>query len=160
MTVVLAADLATKALARQHLVGGRVVDLPLGARLVHGENTGVAFGLLSDSGVLVLLVALLGVAGLGVVLWLHADGVAAPSAVGLLAGGAVANLVDRAGDGAVTDFLDIGPWPTFNLADAAITVGVALLVFGFSRPPAASGTKSKGRPAVSVEDRGQASQSG
>jgi signal peptidase II len=48
------------------------------------------------------------------------------AAVGLVAGGALGNLVDRVRTGAVTDFIEIGSWPPFNVADIAITVGVAL----------------------------------
>ncbi len=47
-------------------------------------------------------------------------------AVGLLAGGAIGNLVDRIRAGAVTDYVEIGSWPPFNLADVAITLGVVL----------------------------------
>ena len=55
-------------------------------------------------------------------------------AVGLLAGGALGNLADRVRDGAVTDFIDLPAWPPFNLADVAITAGVALLVLcGYRR---------------------------
>jgi signal peptidase II len=50
--------------------------------------------------------------------------------VGLLAGGACSNLVDRIRDGGVTDFLHIHHWPIFNLADAFIVLGVALLLLG------------------------------
>jgi signal peptidase II len=49
-------------------------------------------------------------------------------AVGLLAGGAIGNLVDRVRLGHVTDFIDLPPWPPFNLADVSITAGVILLV--------------------------------
>ena len=49
-------------------------------------------------------------------------------AVGLLAGGAIGTLVDRVRLGHVTDFIDLPPWPPFNLADVAITFGVILLV--------------------------------
>ena len=47
---------------------------------------------------------------------------------GLLVGGALGNLADRVRDGAVTDFIDLPAWPTFNLADVAIVAGVLLLV--------------------------------
>ena len=50
-----------------------------------------------------------------------------------MAGGALANLADRSLDGSVVDFIDIGPWPTFNLADVAIVVG-AVLVGWAARP--------------------------
>jgi signal peptidase II len=56
-------------------------------------------------------------------------------AVGLLAGGALGNLVDRVLEGAVTDYVDFLAWPPFNLADVAIVVGVALLVLIYAKPP-------------------------
>ena len=54
---------------------------------------------------------------------------------GLLIGGAAGNLVDRAREGAVTDYLDLPLWPTFNLADAAITIGVLSLLYVLEGPP-------------------------
>jgi signal peptidase II len=48
-------------------------------------------------------------------------------ATGLLAGGAVGNLIDRVRRGSVVDFIDFPGWPAFNLADAAITIGAVLL---------------------------------
>jgi signal peptidase II len=54
---------------------------------------------------------------------------------GLLIGGAVGNLVDRAAEGAVTDFVDVSIWPAFNLADAAITTGVLSLLYVLEGPP-------------------------
>ena len=54
-------------------------------------------------------------------------------ATGLLAGGAIGNLTDRVRADAVTDFVDLPPWPPFNLADVAITAGVLLLVFLYLR---------------------------
>ena len=61
-----------------------------------------------------------------------------PAAVGLLIGGSVSNLVDRVRLGHVTDFLDFGWWPAFNLADSFIVIGVAILLaalFGVDRRP-------------------------
>jgi signal peptidase II len=51
-----------------------------------------------------------------------------PIGGGLLLGGSIGNLIDRASRGGVTDFIAIGPWPPFNVADIAITSGAALLV--------------------------------
>ena len=51
----------------------------------------------------------------------------------LLVGGALGNLADRARDGAVTDFIDLSLWPTFNLADVAIVLGVLLLLWNVER---------------------------
>jgi len=61
---------------------------------------------------------------------------ASPFAAGLILGGAVANFVDRISDGAVTDMIDVGWWPTFNVADIAITTGVLLLVLAQLSPAA------------------------
>jgi signal peptidase II len=52
-------------------------------------------------------------------------------AIGLLAGGALGNLSDRVRDGAVTDYVDFLSWPSFNLADVAITAGVVLLALSY-----------------------------
>ena len=56
-------------------------------------------------------------------------------ALALVLGGAIANVVDRAGDGVVTDYLHSGWFPTFNIADTAIVTGVALLVLVTLRHP-------------------------
>ena len=54
---------------------------------------------------------------------------------GFVAGGAIGNLIDRVRLGYVTDFVAIGPWPKFNIADSAITVGVLILVWSVSMTP-------------------------
>ena len=63
---------------------------------------------------------------------------------GLLVGGAAGNLVDRAREGAVTDFVDLPLWPAFNVADAAITIGVFTLLYVLEGPP------SRGAAAVAA----------
>ena len=94
------------------------VDLSL------GSNTGVAFGIGAGAPRwLVALVTALIIATLTVVAVKLRPAVAA----GLVVGGGLANLVDRIGDGAVTDFIAVPHWPTFNLADTAITCGAAWL---------------------------------
>jgi signal peptidase II len=49
-------------------------------------------------------------------------------ALGLQLGGAMGNLADRVRLGKVTDFIDVGPWPSFNVADSSIVVGVAIII--------------------------------
>jgi signal peptidase II len=56
-------------------------------------------------------------------------------ATGLLAGGAIGNLADRIRVEAVTDYIAIGSWPAFNLADVAVTAGVLLLAYAYVREP-------------------------
>ena len=109
--------------------GARRVDL-VGSWLAlhYVENTGAAFGLLREQGLALSLAALV-VLG-GVVAYYRRAGATsalAAASVGLLVGGAVGNLIDRARLGYVVDFVAVGPWPKFNVADSAITVGVLLL---------------------------------
>jgi signal peptidase II len=109
-------------------------------------NRGVSFGLLdSEAALLPWLLSGLAVAiVIGLVAWLrHIEGRWPGVAVGLIVGGALGNVVDRLRLGAVIDFLDLHwagfHWPAFNLADGAITLGVALLLldglFGRRKSP-------------------------
>ena len=130
---VLAVDQAAKAAIEAQLVPGEQVEVlgPLGLTLSH--NHGVAFGLAGGAGAPLIAVTLV---ALGVVVYLFARNPARRGmwvATGLLAGGAIGNLADRVRAGSVTDFVDLGSWPPFNLADVAITAGVLLLVLLYLR---------------------------
>jgi len=130
---VIVVDQLAKAIVRSEIVIGEEIDVfgPLG--LTHTHNTGVAFGLAGGTGVPLIIVML---AALGVVVYLFARDPARPGmwvASGLLAGGAVGNLIDRIGAGHVTDFIELPPWPPFNVADVCITFGVVLLVLIYLR---------------------------
>lgn len=102
--------------------------------LVMVWNTGVSFGMLGGAELgpwpFVALSALI-TAGLLVWLW-RLEGRLLAAAVGAVIGGAVGNMVDRVVYGAVADFFDFHlmgyHWPAFNVADAAIVVGVALII--------------------------------
>lgn len=117
-------DLASKAAAVRYI--DAPVELTGFLSLTVVRNPGVAFGL----GSALPKALLLGVT-IGVVLLLGwmivADHLQQRSAAALILGGAVANIVDRAGDGSVVDVIDVGWWPTFNLADVAIVTGVGLM---------------------------------
>lgn len=131
--VVVAADQAIKALIEDRLYVGEIVDVlgPLSLTLSH--NKGVAFGLAGGAGVGLVLVT---VAALALIAFVFSRDPAKPGlwvAVGLLAGGALGNLIDRLAAGEVTDYIDVGSWPAFNLADVAITVGVVLMVLIYLR---------------------------
>lgn len=133
--VVVGADQALKAVVEANLATGEQVEVlgPLGLTLSH--NRGVAFGLAGGTGVPLILVA---VAALGVVAYVFSRDPTRPGmwvAAGLLAGGAIGNLLDRIASDAVTDYVDVGSWPAFNLADVAITAGIVLLVLLFLREP-------------------------
>jgi len=113
--------------------------------LTYVRNRGAAFGILSDAelpGQPVWL-ALVGLAALAAILTYAArlppDSHLPRLALALVVGGAVGNLIDRARLGYVIDFVDAywrhHHWPAFNVADSAISVGVALLVFDMLRGP-------------------------
>ncbi len=131
--LVVVLDQATKALVEANLAIGEDVDVLGPLELTLSHNSGVAFGLASGGGVQLALLAAL---ALGVIGFLFARNSAQPGmwvGVGLLAGGAIGNLVDRVREGAVTDFVAVGSWPPFNLADVSITVGVLVLVLAYMR---------------------------
>ena len=97
--------------------------------LRYATNGGIAFGLLSGSSTIAGVLAGAIIIPLVVVLLLNARrGADWALGAGLVLGGAAGNLLDRIGDATVTDFISIGPWPSFNLADAAISVGAVILI--------------------------------
>ena len=133
-----AADQATKVWAVRILPLYEPRELVQGFfGLLHVRNTGVAFSLLSNLDhrwvhpFLLLATVLAMGAVLAYIAYLPCRG-AAPVGLGLILGGAIGNLIDRARLGYVVDFLDLywrnHHWPTFNLADAGISVGVVLLL--------------------------------
>jgi signal peptidase II len=133
--LVVVLDQAAKAAIEAHLVPGQYVEVAGPLELTLSHNSGVAFGLASGGGTrLVLLTAL----ALAVVGYVFARNPTRPGmwvAAGLLAGGALGNLADRVRADAVTDYIQIGSWPAFNLADVAVTAGVALLALAYAREP-------------------------
>jgi signal peptidase II len=135
---VVASDQASKAAITSSLNLGQSERLPLGFHLVRTENSGVAFGFLGGGGALVVVLTVAVLIAVLVWLWRQPGRPGLWLAAGLLAGGAVGNLIDRARLGAVTDFIDPPLWPAFNVADVAITLGVAVLVLVTLAPPAES----------------------
>ena len=133
--VVLVADQATKAIVRGSIGRGERVDVVLGIDLVNTRNSGVAFGFFSGGGTIVALVAAIALAALLIFFATHLTRPLVWLPTGLLIGGAVGNLIDRVGEGAVTDFVDVSIWPAFNLADTAITIGVLSLLYVLEGPP-------------------------
>jgi signal peptidase II len=132
---VLAADQIAKAVVRGSIERGERVELLLGIDLVNARNSGIAFGLFSGGGALVAVVAALALVALLAFFATHLSRPLVWLPTGLLAGGAAGNLIDRAVEGAVTDFVDFPWWPAFNVADAAITVGVLALLYVLEGPP-------------------------
>jgi signal peptidase II len=136
--VSIALDQGTKSWALAALGDGDPIHVLGSLQLRLSFNTGVAFSLGQGSGLVIVPLALVVVA---VVVYVarNLSGRLAATAVGLVVGGAVGNLVDRlvrGHDGAVVDFLDLQWWPVFNVADACIVVGGALLALCSLRRPA------------------------
>ncbi|SDL33295.1 signal peptidase II [Streptomyces indicus] len=123
------ADLGLKAWAEQTLPGSPTEGGPLDLQLAF--NTGVAFSFAAHAPAWTV-VAVTGLITLAVAaaLWRTAPKASRlwGGALAVVLGGAVANLIDRAPDGRVTDYLHTGWWPTFNLADVFIVCGGLLLV--------------------------------
>jgi signal peptidase II len=131
--LVFIADQAAKAAVEAHLVPGQYEEVLGPLELTLSHNRGVAFGLAGGAGVGLVLTTAVALAVIG---YLFARNPQRPGmwvAVGLLAGGAIGNLADRIRADAVTDFVAVGSWPPFNLADVSITLGVLLLVYFYLR---------------------------
>jgi len=131
--LVFAADQAAKAAIEAHLVPGQYVGVAGPLELTLSHNRGVAFGVAGGAGVKLVLVTALALAVIGYLFSRNPQRPGMWVAVGLLAGGAIGNLADRIRADAVTDFVAIGSWPPFNLADVSITLGVLLLVYLYLR---------------------------
>jgi signal peptidase II len=125
-------DQITKIWVRNNLSLGESItpfpSLPF-FRILHWQNTGAAFGLLQDWGGVFAILAVV-VAVLIVVYFPRIEGGdwSLRLAMGLQLGGAVGNLLDRLQHGYVTDFVSVGNFAVFNVADTSITLGVGLLL--------------------------------
>ncbi len=136
--VVVVADQLTKRWAEAALADGPTDLIPGILRLRLTENPGSAFSLFQNAGTF-LAVAAVAAAVLIFVTVVQARRRDEFAGMALIMGGAVGNLVDRIvrgeglADGAVIDFIDLTNWPTFNVADSAITVGAGLLLWAAIR---------------------------
>ena len=102
------------------------------ARLVNWHNTGAAFGMFQDASLIFTILAFV-VIGLIIFYYpqVQSEGWIFQLALALQLSGAIGNLIDRLmHDGKVTDFISVGSFPVFNVADSAITIGTALLLLG------------------------------
>jgi len=102
------------------------------ARFVHWENSGAAFGMFQNGAPVFTVLAFIVI---GVILFyypqIESEGWIFRLALALQLSGAVGNLISRlTHDGKVTDFISVGTFPVFNVADSAITVGTAVLILG------------------------------
>jgi signal peptidase II len=144
--VIVVADQITKTIVRNNLSVGEA--WPEGAdgfiRIYHVTNSGAAFGILQGQTSFLIITSMLGLAAI-VLYYIYPpmDHGLIRIALGMQLGGAIGNLIDRVQRGEVTDFIDVGSFPTFNIADASISVSItAVLLFflfqevdGAKRPP-------------------------
>lgn len=133
--VIIALDQWTKYLVRETLPFQAIWSpwpwLTPYARIVHWNNTGAAFGIFQGFGnVFTILAIVVSIAILYYFPQVPRRDWTLRLAMGLQLGGAIGNLIDRLFFGSVTDFISVGNFAVFNIADASISIGVAILVLG------------------------------
>ncbi len=130
--IVVALDQISKFFIRANMALGQSIPEEGFFRITYGTNEGGVFGLFANQAFLITLTAIVGVAAILVYSrYPQANRVLVRVALGLLLGGAVGNLIDRIRFGEVVDFIDVGAWPVFNVADSAVVVGVILIIYYF-----------------------------
>jgi len=135
--VVIALDQWTKWLVRENIeYGGEWLPEWLSwlspyARFVHWYNSGAAFGMFQDGNLIFMSLAFIVI---GAIIYYYPlvenEDWYLKMAMGFQLAGASGNLLDRLQMGKVTDFISVGTFPVFNVADASISIGVAILLFG------------------------------
>src|SRR4051794_3724984 len=133
--VLLAIDQATKQLVLHSLARGESRNVFFGIEITNVRNKGVAFGAFGGGGVPVTLLTVAAVSLLIGYFPLHVTRPGLWLPVGGVARGAVRNLLDRGRQGAVTAFIDPMLGPAFNVADAAIVIGILALLYVIEGPP-------------------------
>ncbi|MDK2981571.1 MAG: signal peptidase [Chloroflexota bacterium] len=133
--ILIVLDQWTKNLVRTNLAMGEIwmpwTWLAPYARVVHWYNTGVAFGMFQDHGMLFTILNSM-IAGFILIFFprLSENDWFLKIALSMQFGGAVGNLIDRMTIGHVTDFISVGNFAVFNIADASVTMGVAVMIIG------------------------------
>jgi len=134
MTIV-AADQLTKWLVRQHLeLGEQWPDRSFfHMRIINVVNDGAAFGMLQGHMPFLIVTSCVGLAAI-VLYYVYPpmDHGLIRVALGMQLGGAIGNLIDRVRVGEVTDFINVGRFPTFNVADSSISVSIAAVLIFFA----------------------------
>ena len=146
--LVITADQLTKILWIESYKVGEVIYQLGFFQLTHVQNTGASFGIFQGHSSALMIVEIVGIAVLLVMAFYiyrrlpYLVSLLNTIAFGLILGGTVGNLVDRLRIEHVTDFIDIGFWPVFNVADSAITIGVIVLVVSLIRLTIAESRRS------------------
>jgi signal peptidase II len=131
--VVFVVDRVTKGLVIANVPYGSERSVLPFVWITNTHNAGAAFGF-AQEGALLLLFTLGSIAvAIGLVYYVARTPISAPAGalLGLIMGGTAGNGYDRLFHGTVTDFIALHFWPIFNVADSAISIGVALLLAGY-----------------------------
>lgn len=154
---IVAVDQWTKWLVRSNLALGEMWSpfdwLAPYARIVHWYNTGVAFGMFQGMGWLFAILSL--VISVFIIIFygkIPAGDWPLRLALILQLGGALGNLIDRLTIGHVTDFISVGNFAVFNVADSCITVGVVVMILGFWYMEKKEKARLQNQPANEVEN--------
>jgi signal peptidase II len=137
--LVLAADQFTKMGIRTAPEGHLIFEKGI-FRIIHVSNSGAIFGLFQGQTAAIIAMSSIGIVALMLYILFVCrhfsilDSILSRLALGLILGGALGNLIDRLRLGGVTDFISIGFWPAFNVADMAITAGIIVFAYALLRP--------------------------
>ena len=135
-SLVAVADQITKTWIRSYSEG-QVIFRSWFFSIIHTSNSGAAFGILQDQSFFLTIAGFVGILLILLFVFVISHrspflGTAAGKlALGLVMGGTIGNLTDRLRYGHVTDFISVGIWPTFNIADSAVSIGVMLFAYLF-----------------------------
>jgi signal peptidase II len=137
--LIVVADQLSKAWIRTNLLEGQSL-FELGFfRITHIHNTGAAFGLFQGQSFILTIIAIVVITIILVYAFVSyryfpwQESRLGRLALCLLLGGTVGNLIDRLRLGYVTDFIDFGYWPAFNIADSAVTIGIIIFAYTLLR---------------------------
>ncbi len=136
VVLVIVIDQLTKALIRANLAIGEIWFDAGFLQIIHVHNTGAAFGIFKDHSLTFIITAAIGVIVILILAfllrsrWRFLESMWVRVGMALVMGGIIGNnLIDRIRMGHVTDFIDFKIWPTWNVADASITVGVIIIAY-------------------------------
>lgn len=150
LVITLVSDQITKSLIVHNMHIGESIPSSGLIRLTYVTNSGSAFGLFPNQTLFLIIGSFLGIGVLLVFYRInHVKSLLLNLSVGLQMGGAAGNLIDRIRLGYVVDFIDVGLWPVFNIADSAIVVGLLGLLWALK----SINSREIPTPAMADEDR-------
>ena len=154
---VIALDQVSKLLILEHLYKGQIDLIPHVLRFTYVENRGMAFGLLSEHRWVFMLFSVIGIALLGMYLYFFVKSRLGRTALSLIIGGGIGNMIDRVRLEFVVDFIDFylfdfWVW-VFNVADAAVCVGAGLFILDLILDMIREYKKQKGGTLPPIEDQ-------